>query len=100
MDQSSRENLAERARRASALSGRQVTPGEMLAPSFFSMHLSPASTEVHRTGESADVTILGRDGRRVVVRSVLEEGHWKVALELPALSPIRQRESAVGDDYR
>lgn len=87
-----RENLEERARRASALSGRTVLPGEMLVPSFFSMHLNPVSHEERIEGDRAEVTFVARDGRRSVVRLVREETRWVVALELPPLSPIRQRE--------
>lgn len=87
-----RENLEERARRASALSGRTVLPGEMLVPSFFSMHLSPVTHEERIEGDRAEVTFIARDGRRSIVRMVREDTHWVAALELPPLSPIRQRE--------
>ncbi len=87
-----RENLQERARRASALSGRKLSPGEMIVPSWFALYLVPESTDVRIDGEWAEVKILGTDGASTVARCKLEEGGWKVALELPSLSAIRQRD--------
>ena len=36
-----RDNLTERARRSSALAGRTLASGELIAPSWFSLHLTP-----------------------------------------------------------
>ncbi len=87
-----RDNLAERARRASAVSGRELSPGEMIAPSWLSLHLEPERFEWRRQGQWAEVRAIAADGRSVTTRCVLEEGAWKVVLELPPLAPIRQRE--------
>ncbi len=87
-----RDNLAERAARASALSGRELGPGEMLAPSWLSLGLVPDHFEWRRDGDWAEVRVSSADGRSMSTRCALEDGDWKVALELPALPPIRQRE--------
>lgn len=89
-----RENLAERANRASAVSGRELSPGEMLAPSWLSFYLVPEQFEWRRQGNWAEVKAIAADGRSATVRCVLEEGEWKVVLELPPLPPIRQRKEA------
>lgn len=86
-----RTNLKERARRASALSGRELSEGEMLAPSWFALRLAPERTAERIDGEWAEVTLFGRTGEQAVARCVREEGAWKVALELPPLAPIRHR---------
>ncbi len=89
-----RDNLAERARRASALSGRNVALGEMIAPSWFALHLVPDHYETRVDGNWAEITVVARDGSYVKSRLVEEGGQWRVALELPPLSPIRQRVDA------
>lgn len=86
-----RKNLAERARRASALSGRKIEPGEMLAPSWFSLHLVPDQFETRLDGNWAEITTTSRDGRQVRTRAVLEKDNWRILLELPELPEIRQR---------
>lgn len=89
-----RENLEERARRASALSGRELSAGEMIVPSWFALHLSPERIEARRDGEWAEVTVYGAGEESVQLRCVQEEGKWRVALELPPLAPIRHREQS------
>jgi hypothetical protein len=89
-----RQNLGERAKRASAASGRQVAPEEMLAPSRFSLSFQPKSFAVARTdGHWAEVTVVGDLPSRetTTVSCVLEEGAWRVVLELPPLAPIQKR---------
>ena len=89
-----RDNLTERAARASALSGRELGPGEMIAPSWLSLGLLPEHFEWRQDGAWAEVRVTAADGRTMSTRCALEEGDWKVALELPSLPPIRQREEA------
>lgn len=88
-----RKNLRERARRASALSGRELHPGELIVPSWFAMRLIPESYEQRIDGAWAQVTLFDASGHSSIARLVNEEGKWKVALELPPLSPIRSRDS-------
>jgi hypothetical protein len=89
-----RANLKERARRASALSGRELSPGEMIVPSWFALHLSPERIEARKDGDWAEVTVFGAAEESVQMRCVQEDGKWKVALELPPLAPIRHREES------
>jgi hypothetical protein len=85
-------NLEERARRASALSGRELLPGELIVPSWFALHLSPDRLDVRLDGDWAEVTVSDSSGASIQTRCKKEEGGWKVALELPPLAPIRARE--------
>lgn len=86
-----RANLKERARRASALSSRELLEGELITPSWFALRFVPEKTQERIDGEWAEVILMGRSGQQAVARCVQEEGKWKVALELPPLAPIRQR---------
>jgi hypothetical protein len=88
-----RRNLAERAKRASAVAGREVAPEEMLAPSRFSLKLTPKRYSPQIDGDWALVTISGEgpDARSFTLRCVREDGHWRVVLELPPLAPIQHR---------
>jgi hypothetical protein len=88
-----RDNLKERARRASALSGRELSSGEMLVPSWFALHVSPERVDVREDGDWAEVTVSGPGQDPVQMRCIKESGVWKVALELPPLAPIRQRDA-------
>lgn len=89
-----RENLKERARRASALSGRELSPGEMIVPSWFALHLSPERVLARMDDDWAEVTVIGSSEESIQLRCVQEEGKWRVALELPPLAPIRHREES------
>lgn len=87
-------NLAERAKRASALSGRNVAPEEMLVPSRFSLHFKPKKFESKINGEWAVVSISGEENQRHDVRCVLEDERWRVVVQVPALPPIQTRPDA------
>ncbi|MCH2107688.1 MAG: hypothetical protein MK135_00020 [Polyangiaceae bacterium] len=86
-----RENLRRRAKRATALSGRQLRPSEMLSPSHFTLHFEPKKYEVFISEGWADVVAVGPENLRAVTRCVLEGDEWRVAVELPPLSPVRNR---------
>lgn len=90
-----RDNLAERAKRASALVGRKVVPEAMLAPSRFSMQFEPKRYTSQIQGGWAEVIVTGEapDSQRRIVTVVREDNQWRVVLRLPPLPPIRRRQA-------
>ena len=90
-----RDNLAERARRASAVAGRTLAPEEMLAPSRFYLEFQPVRWSSKDSGNYSLVTAQGSSAdQRREIRCVKEADGWKVLLDLPALPPIERRELA------
>ena len=88
-----RRNLAERAKRASAVAGREIAPEEMIAPSHFSLAYRPKKLSSRIDGDWAEVTVSGESSSASphIVKCVREDGHWRVVLELPPLPPIQRR---------
>jgi hypothetical protein len=86
-----RRNLAERAKRASDVAGREIAPEEMLPPSRFSLHHKPRHFDMRIDGDWAEVAVTGEDGAVDRVKCVREDGKWRVVLELPPLPPIERR---------
>jgi hypothetical protein len=87
-----RQNLEERAERASAAAGRKMEPEEMLVPSRFAMNFTPKSYVAQIEGEYARVFLKGDSPADVAeVHCVLEEGRWRVVLALPELPMIQKR---------
>lgn len=94
-----RKNLLERASRATAAIGSEVKPGDMLAPSWFSLQMTPRSFETRLDGTWAEVTVRGLRREDVYsVRCVQENKAWRIALELPPLPPIQKRYGGVQAD--
>ncbi|HEX3777673.1 MAG TPA: hypothetical protein VHV51_24560 [Polyangiaceae bacterium] len=88
-----RRNLAERAKRASAVAGREIAPEEMIAPSHFTLAYQPKKFSSRVSGDWAEVTVTGDGGTAPphVIKCVREDGRWRVVLELPPLPPIQRR---------
>lgn len=88
-----RTSLIERAKRASAASGRSVMPEEMLAPARFSLRFEPRKMHAHVAGDRAVVDVVGidPDTDRAEVPCVLELGRWRIEIPLPPLAPVEHR---------
>lgn len=95
---STRENLIERAKRASAAAGRPIQPAEMLAPSRFVLLFRPHQMEARISGDRAQVDVTGMDpaADRARIPLVREDGLWRVELALPELPPIEKRPTNEG----
>lgn len=89
-----RANLEGRAARASAATGRPVAPGEMLAPSRFSLAFEPTEYRAEVRGKWSRVTILGANAAQehVEVQCAREDGGWRVVLDPPPLPLIEKRD--------
>jgi len=92
--------LAERAKRASAVMGREVAPQSMFAPSRFWLSFLPQRYVARIDGDWAVVTAIGEEpSQRQEIKCVREDGHWRVVLVIPPLPPMQHREeSAEGSD--
>lgn len=89
-----RQNLAERAKRASAVTGQKIAPEEMIAPSRFWMRDGRMKLTARVAGDWAEVSVTTETpggSEANTVRCVAEDGRWRVAIALPPLPPIERR---------
>ena len=88
-----KQNLIERARRASTTSGRDIPPQDMLAPGRFSLRFEPRKMHTRIADERAVVDVTGIDSEtdRAEVPCVLEDGRWRIEIPLPPLAPVERR---------
>jgi len=88
-----RQNLIERARRASTTSGRDIPPQDMLAPGRFSLRFEPRKMHTRVADDRAVVDVTGIDPEtdRAEVPCVLEDGRWRIEIPLPPLAPVEKR---------
>jgi hypothetical protein len=86
--------LAERAKRAGAVAGRDVAPETMIAPTRFSLGFVPRRYTARIDGDWAVVSITGElPSQYHEVKCVREDGRWRVVLVIPPLPPIQRREN-------
>jgi hypothetical protein len=85
--------LAERAKRTSAASSRNVMPEEMLAPARFSLRFEPRKMHAHIADNRAVVDVFGidPDTDHAEVPCLLEQGRWRIEIPLPPLAPVEKR---------
>ena len=84
----SREALRRRARLATALAGgRDVSAHQLLVPGRFRLRFTPrasAGLVAQVQGDVATIVVRGREpDEHAELSMLLEEGHWRVVLELP-----------------
>lgn len=91
-------NLTERAKRASAATGKRMGAEQMIAPAYFFTRFQAQHWATRVAGERATVELLGVDPaeERASVPCVREDGHWRVDLALPSLPPIERRPPGPG----
>jgi hypothetical protein len=86
------QNLAARALRYSAASGKAIAPEAMLVPSRVLLRFEPQSYVAQVSGAHARVEALGfSTADRAQIPCVFEDGGWRVDLALPPLPPVEMR---------
>jgi hypothetical protein len=70
-----------------------MEPEQMIVPSRFSLRFVPRQLRAEVAGSRALVVATGADpdAERAAVPCVLEDGHWRIDLVLPALAPTERR---------
>ena len=92
MSKRAQQNLAARAQRYSAASGKPITPEAMIVPTRFLLRFQPERYSAQIWGTSALVEVLGpAAGDRAQVPCVFEDGMWRVDVALPPLAPVQMR---------
>jgi hypothetical protein len=87
-----RQNLAERAQRYSAASGKTIAPEAMIVPSRFMIRFEPQRMTSTVVGTHALVEVIGLGpDERAKVTCTFEDDGWRVDLELPPLPAVQVR---------
>ena len=87
-----RENLAARAQRYSAATGKTIAPEAMIVPSRFQLRFEPQRYVAQIVGVHALVEVSGLlPGDRAEVPCIYEDTAWRVDLVLPPLPPVQKR---------
>jgi hypothetical protein len=90
-------NLAARAQRYSAASGKAITPEAMIVPSRFLLRFEPQSYTAQVAGQHALVNVVGlMPNERAQIPCVFEDNAWRVDLLLPPLPPVQMRPGTPG----
>lgn len=90
-------NLAARAQRYSAASGKAIAPEAMIVPSRFLLRFEPQRYTALVSGAHALVEVSGgADGQRAQIPCVFEDKAWRVDVLLPALPPVQLRPGTSG----
>jgi hypothetical protein len=85
-------NLASRAQRYSAASGKTIAPEAMIAPSRFLLHFEPQRYTARLAGGYALVEVTGLlASDHAQIPCVFEDEIWRVELALPPLPPVQMR---------
>jgi hypothetical protein len=85
-------NLAARAQRYSAASGKTIAPEAMIVPSRFLLRFEPQSYTAVVSGSSAMVEVAGlQPTERAQIPCVYEDDGWRVDMTLPSLPPVQMR---------
>jgi len=87
-----RQNLAERAQRYSAASGKTIAPEAMIVPSRFTLRFEPQRMTSTVVGSHALVEVIGLNAEeRAKLTCAFEDDGWRVELELPPLPAVQVR---------
>lgn len=94
LSKSAQTNLSDRARRASAATGKRLAPEQMIAPSHYFPRFRPQEWSTRTTGARAVVEVVGIDPatERAGIPCVFEDGRWRIDLALSTLPPIERRQ--------
>lgn len=87
-----RDNLAARAQRYSAATGKTIAPEAMIVPSRFVVRFEPQRYTAQIAGIHALVEVSGLLPEETAqIPCIYEDGAWRVDLTLPSLPPVQKR---------
>ena len=88
-----RENLALRAKRYAAATGKGVAPERMLAMTKLELRFEPETYKARIDSDRASVEVRGiRQGETATVPCVHEKNGWRLDVKLPGLLPMERQE--------